>query len=159
MNILRHVSGDVSGVGETELLLVRLSITNSVIDPWVYILFRREVMSVALNCARRVIRTIEKTQKSCSQSVTGSRTHREEVGSVQINPMAEMPWCHFLNSLDTTNKMSVWVTLLGVTLRIILESVTCNNDLKHGLFNDDDDDDDDDDIILHSFSSFQYMLL
>ena len=48
-------------------------------------------MSVALNCARRVIRTMEKTQKSCSQSVTGSRTHREEVGSVHINPMAEMP--------------------------------------------------------------------
>eukprot|EP00105_Crassostrea_gigas_P029855 XP_011451921.1 PREDICTED: prostaglandin E2 receptor EP4 subtype [Crassostrea gigas] len=91
VNILQHVSGATSGVGETELLLVRLSITNSVIDPWIYILFRKEVVAVAVNCARRVCQKVEETQRSCSRSATGSKTQGGGLGSVHINPLAEDP--------------------------------------------------------------------
>lgn len=91
VNILQHVSGATSGVGEMELLLVRLSITNSVIDPWIYILFRKEVVAVAVNCARRVCQKVEETQRSCSRSATGSKTQGEGLGSVHINPLAEDP--------------------------------------------------------------------
>ncbi|XP_061166024.1 prostaglandin E2 receptor EP4 subtype-like [Saccostrea echinata] len=42
VNIFGHAVGTISGNGQFELNSVRLSILNSIIDPWIYILFRKD---------------------------------------------------------------------------------------------------------------------
>ncbi|XP_048764529.2 prostaglandin E2 receptor EP4 subtype-like [Ostrea edulis] len=55
VNILQHANFALpETAGKTELLLTRLSITNSVVDPWIYILLRREIYSSLMACVRRV---------------------------------------------------------------------------------------------------------
>lgn len=99
-----------------ELLLVRLSITNSVIDPWIYILFRKEVVAVAVNCARRVCQKVEETQRSCSRSATGSKTQGEGLGSVHINPLAEDPWRHIGDFSEKCNDVIIRKRLIIIWL-------------------------------------------
>lgn len=104
-----------------ELLLVRLSITNSVIDPWIYILFRKEVVAVAVNCARRVCQKVEETQRSCSRSATGSKTQGEGLGSVHINPLAEDPWRHIGDFYEKCNDVIIRKRL--IIIRLILSDL------------------------------------
>ncbi|XP_048764533.2 prostaglandin E2 receptor EP4 subtype-like [Ostrea edulis] len=55
VNILQHANFALpETAGKTELLLTRLSITNSVVDPWIYIILRREIYSSLMACVRRV---------------------------------------------------------------------------------------------------------
>ncbi|XP_061169034.1 prostacyclin receptor-like isoform X2 [Saccostrea echinata] len=42
INIFGHAIGAISGNGWFELNALRLSISNSIIDPWIYIVFRKE---------------------------------------------------------------------------------------------------------------------
>ncbi|XP_061165929.1 prostaglandin E2 receptor EP4 subtype-like [Saccostrea echinata] len=55
VNILGHASFALpETAGKTELLLTRLSITNSIVDPWLYLVFRGEIYSAVLVCVRRI---------------------------------------------------------------------------------------------------------
>ncbi|XP_061166021.1 prostaglandin E2 receptor EP4 subtype-like [Saccostrea echinata] len=89
VNMLQHASKTISGEGETELLLVRLSLTNSVIDPWIYILFRREIALLAVNCTTKVYKRTKRARKPYTESAVCSRTERGTSGSVQANPLGE----------------------------------------------------------------------
>ncbi|KAK3083164.1 hypothetical protein FSP39_015531 [Pinctada imbricata] len=44
VNILQHATRTVKGNSKTELLVLRLSIANSIVDPWIYIMTQREVL-------------------------------------------------------------------------------------------------------------------
>lgn len=54
VNILQHASGSIEGEGFTELTVLRMAVTNSVVDPWIYILFRKEVLMIILRAIERV---------------------------------------------------------------------------------------------------------
>lgn len=54
VNILQHASGSIEGEGFTELTVLRMAVTNSVVDPWIYILFRKEVLMIILHAIERV---------------------------------------------------------------------------------------------------------
>lgn len=69
VNILQHANFALpETAGKTELLLTRLSITNSVVDPWIYILLRREIYSSLLACVRRVYHTRRASHTTRDQS-------------------------------------------------------------------------------------------
>ncbi|XP_062586185.1 prostaglandin E2 receptor EP4 subtype-like [Saccostrea cucullata] len=55
VNILQHASGATDGEGKTELNLLRMGVTNSVVDPWIYILFRKEVLLLLLGGMERLV--------------------------------------------------------------------------------------------------------
>ncbi|XP_061183479.1 uncharacterized protein LOC133191758 [Saccostrea echinata] len=42
--ILAHAVGEMSGQGNRELLVLRLAVSNSIVDPWIYILIRKETL-------------------------------------------------------------------------------------------------------------------
>ncbi|XP_048764526.2 thromboxane A2 receptor-like [Ostrea edulis] len=54
VNILQHASGSITGEGTTELNLLRMGVTNSVVDPWIYILFRKEVILLVISGLERL---------------------------------------------------------------------------------------------------------
>eukprot|EP00105_Crassostrea_gigas_P041100 XP_019925248.1 PREDICTED: thromboxane A2 receptor-like [Crassostrea gigas] len=54
--IIQHASGVVRGDGETELVLLRMGVTNSVLDPWIYIFFRKEILILLLRAVEMVTR-------------------------------------------------------------------------------------------------------
>ncbi|XP_062586182.1 prostaglandin E2 receptor EP4 subtype-like isoform X1 [Saccostrea cucullata] len=72
VNILEHASFALTETaGKTELLLTRLSITNSIVDPWLYLIFRRENYSVLVTCVRRLS---GKERASDSEGVPNAET-------------------------------------------------------------------------------------
>lgn len=54
VNILQHASGSIHGEGPTELNFVRMAVMNSVVDPWIYILFRKEVLLLVITALERL---------------------------------------------------------------------------------------------------------
>ena len=39
-----HASGNLQSEGKLELLFLRLAVTNAIVDPWIYILLRKETL-------------------------------------------------------------------------------------------------------------------
>ena len=70
VNIFQHAAFAVTGQGKTELLFLRMAVTNSVIDPWIYILFRKEVMIMLVNFGNRFLgrNTSSPLQKSTAST-------------------------------------------------------------------------------------------
>ncbi|XP_062586226.1 prostaglandin E2 receptor EP4 subtype-like [Saccostrea cucullata] len=66
VKILQHASGAVTGEGDTELNLLRMGVFNSVLDPWVYILFRKEFLLFVLRALETVTRRKFKLTKKLS---------------------------------------------------------------------------------------------
>lgn len=64
VNIFQHASFYITGQGKTELNLLRLAVTNSVIDPWIYILFRKESLVMLLNLKKRLLRINNSSQQT-----------------------------------------------------------------------------------------------
>ncbi|XP_062586184.1 prostaglandin E2 receptor EP4 subtype-like [Saccostrea cucullata] len=71
VNILGHASLALpETAGKTELLFTRLSITNSVVDPWLYIIFRKEIYYAIISGLRRLC---PKEKEFQSDSATNPR--------------------------------------------------------------------------------------
>ncbi|XP_052689034.1 thromboxane A2 receptor-like [Crassostrea angulata] len=68
VNIFQHASFAITGQGKTELNLLRMAVTNSVIDPWIYILFRKESLVMLLNLKNRLLKDNSSQQTSTSRS-------------------------------------------------------------------------------------------
>lgn len=72
INIFGHAIGTLSGNGQFELVALRISVTNSIVDPWIYIVFRKDTFDFF---QRKVMNRI-----FASQLTTGpSSTHDSEV--------------------------------------------------------------------------------
>ncbi|XP_062586170.1 prostaglandin E2 receptor EP4 subtype-like [Saccostrea cucullata] len=55
VNIFQHATFSIVGQGRTELIVLRMGVTNSVIDPWIYILFRKEACGMVMNCFNKIL--------------------------------------------------------------------------------------------------------
>jgi hypothetical protein len=54
VTILQHASGSINGEGRSELKYLRMAVLNSVLDPWIYILFRKEVLLLVITALERL---------------------------------------------------------------------------------------------------------
>ena len=69
INIFGHVVGAITGNGNFELLSLRLSVTNSIVDPWIYIVFRKDTIDFLQH---KVVNQIFPSREAPSSSVTNS---------------------------------------------------------------------------------------
>ncbi|XP_061166018.1 prostaglandin E2 receptor EP4 subtype-like [Saccostrea echinata] len=74
VNIFQHATFFTSGQGKTELTFLRMGVTNSVIDPWIYILFRKEVFIMLMNIIHRLLGRQKDTKNNDSISEMKSKT-------------------------------------------------------------------------------------
>lgn len=74
INILQHATGAVEGENTTELDLLRMAVTNSVLDPWIYILLRKESLMFVLRVVERLTgRKVKLGQKLSGISTANRR--------------------------------------------------------------------------------------
>ncbi|XP_062586167.1 prostaglandin E2 receptor EP4 subtype-like [Saccostrea cucullata] len=90
INIFGHAVGTISGNGEFELNSVRLSILNSIIDPWIYILFRKDTFDFFKRRVGRlgfisVSSSTSGTQSSKNESPS-SDPYVDETSKEMVNP-------------------------------------------------------------------------
>ncbi|XP_048758823.1 prostaglandin E2 receptor EP4 subtype-like [Ostrea edulis] len=76
--ILGHAALWISGNGSRELLVVRFGITNSIIDPWIYILLRKENFIALQKRFKGLREKINFATDSGGQNVTPSSDSREK---------------------------------------------------------------------------------
>ncbi|XP_061169030.1 prostaglandin E2 receptor EP4 subtype-like [Saccostrea echinata] len=80
ITIFGHAIGTISGNGLLELNAIRLSISNSIIDPWIYIVFRKDTFEFF----KRMTLTLGLISESSSTSDTPS-SNKENPSSDQID--------------------------------------------------------------------------
>ncbi|XP_061166022.1 prostaglandin E2 receptor EP4 subtype-like [Saccostrea echinata] len=85
VNILGHATfALLETAGKSELLFTRLSITNSVVDPWLYIIFRREIYSALLSGVKRLCPTEKESQTDSAPNQPQSLSTGNKTENVSI---------------------------------------------------------------------------
>lgn len=83
VNVFQHATFSVNGQGKTELTFLRMAVTNSVIDPWLYILFRKENLVMLVNFGNRLLgRNSSPQQSNTSRSKDSQKTDNETIRTV-----------------------------------------------------------------------------
>nr|XP_022318323.1 prostaglandin E2 receptor EP4 subtype-like [Crassostrea virginica] len=88
INIFGHVVGAITGNGNFELLSLRLSVTNSIVDPWIYIVFRKDTIDFLQH---KVVNQIFPSREAPSSSVTNStQFHSDSPVSPVLQVMSQI---------------------------------------------------------------------
>uniref|UniRef100_K1QHI8 Prostaglandin E2 receptor EP4 subtype n=1 Tax=Magallana gigas TaxID=29159 RepID=K1QHI8_MAGGI len=83
VNVFQHATFSVSGQGKTELTFLRMAVTNSVIDPWLYILFRKENLVMLVNFGNRLLgRNNSPRPSNTSRSRDSQKTNNETIKTI-----------------------------------------------------------------------------
>lgn len=83
VNVYQHATFSVSGQEKTELTFLRMAVTNSVIDPWLYILFRKENLVILVNFGNRLLgRNNSPRPSNTSRSRDSQKTNNETIKTV-----------------------------------------------------------------------------
>lgn len=77
INILQHASGAISGEDVTELILLRMGVSHSVLDPWIYILLRKEILVLIL----RAVEIVTNQKLRIVQNLTGNDDGQDQRAS------------------------------------------------------------------------------
>ncbi|XP_048764532.1 prostaglandin E2 receptor EP4 subtype-like [Ostrea edulis] len=86
INIFGHAVGTISGNGQFELFALRISVTNSIVDPWIYIVFRKSTVEFfqhkALKCGI-VPRSLSSTEaQSPTKESSGTQESSHETSAI-----------------------------------------------------------------------------
>lgn len=76
--IFGHAAAWMDDNGTLELFVVRLAVTNSIVDPWIYILFRKENIILITRKLGNVCGKISVSRSSVSNDVTPSSNARNQ---------------------------------------------------------------------------------
>ncbi|XP_062620668.1 prostaglandin E2 receptor EP4 subtype-like [Saccostrea cucullata] len=87
INIFGHAIGTISGNGRFELNAIRIAVLNSIIDPWIYIVFRKDTFAFF----RRLALTLGLVSESSSTSDSPS-SHKENHSRDPFVSMSSKQW-------------------------------------------------------------------
>lgn len=91
VNVFQHATFSVSGQGKTELTFLRMAVTNSVIDPWLYILFRKENLVILVNFGNRLLgRNNSPRPSDTSRSRDSQKTNNKTIKTVSTMQDVEL---------------------------------------------------------------------
>lgn len=69
-------ASDQGGDGPLELLVLRFAVTNSIVDPWIYILLRKETLDGLKRCKRGVKQKLGIVSESFHDNNVGRNSER-----------------------------------------------------------------------------------
>ena len=105
INILQHATLSIDTNGPTELLVLRFAVTNSIIDPWIYILLRRETLESSQKIYRRIKKKLGYDASESSSREKSSSTTKEKqniVCQAKVTGVTRTALCRVESSTDSS---------------------------------------------------------